>query len=206
MIQAHQQPLVIVAPIIILPLTVMCLQLQSVTVDIGKLAGDYTKPGQFIQVKVGDTKPGFFAIASPPDPNNQGLVELLIKRQGDTAEAICSVATGMCHGLLFLDPSKIDNIQDSVANPSAKLHLWHNCAGLCYWINFSRCNAFNLTYKLPSSPAQQHSCITVNSLWIRSHGCTCPARHAFCDWNAALWWLRFFSLGSACYSSEPSFL
>ena len=64
------------------------------TVDIGKLAGDYTKPGQFIQVKVGDTKPGFFAIASPPDPNNQGLVELLIKRQGDTAEAICAVAAG----------------------------------------------------------------------------------------------------------------
>ncbi|KAK9837357.1 hypothetical protein WJX84_001967 [Apatococcus fuscideae] len=68
--------------------------LQSVTVDIGKLAGDYKKPGQFIQVRVNGSKPGFFAIASPPDENNQGLVELLIKRQGETAEAICSVAEG----------------------------------------------------------------------------------------------------------------
>lgn len=68
--------------------------LQLVTLDIGKLAGDYTKAGQFIQVKANDVKPGFFAIASPPDPNNQGLIELLIKRQGEAAEAICSVAEG----------------------------------------------------------------------------------------------------------------
>lgn len=76
-------------------LSIFCgLQLQLVTLDIGKLAGDYTKAGQFIQVKANDVKPGFFAIASPPDPNNQGLIELLIKRQGEAAEAICSVAEG----------------------------------------------------------------------------------------------------------------
>jgi hypothetical protein len=32
-------------------------------------------------MQVGEGKPGFFAIASPPDPNNQGLVEVLIKAQ-----------------------------------------------------------------------------------------------------------------------------
>jgi hypothetical protein len=37
---------------------------------------------------VGEGKPGFFAIASPPDPNNQGLLEFLIKAQGEAAEAL----------------------------------------------------------------------------------------------------------------------
>ena len=85
---------VLIPAALILIMVLPTLQLQSVTVDIGKLAGDYKKPGQFIQVRVNGSKPGFFAIASPPDENNQGLVELLIKRQGETAEAICSVAEG----------------------------------------------------------------------------------------------------------------
>jgi hypothetical protein len=38
--------------------------------------------------QVGEGKPGFFAIASPPDPNNQGLLEFLIKAQGEAAEAL----------------------------------------------------------------------------------------------------------------------
>lgn len=40
-------------------------------------------------------KPGFFAIASPPDVNNQGVLELLVKRQpGTAADAICDLAEG----------------------------------------------------------------------------------------------------------------
>jgi hypothetical protein len=50
------------------------------------------------QVKVGDGKPGFFAIASPPDPNNQGLLEFLIKAQGDAAEALAALSAGVFDG------------------------------------------------------------------------------------------------------------
>lgn len=70
-------------------------QLHRVVVDLGSLGEGYTQPGQFIQVKVGDSKPGFFAISSPPDPNNAGVVELLIKDQpGSTAELLCQASPG----------------------------------------------------------------------------------------------------------------
>ncbi len=36
-------------------------------------------------MRIGEGKPGFFAIASPPDPNNAGVVELLVKSVPDTA-------------------------------------------------------------------------------------------------------------------------
>jgi hypothetical protein len=41
---------------------------------------------------VGDSKPGFFAIASPPDPNNAGVLELLIKEAGEGSAASLLVA------------------------------------------------------------------------------------------------------------------
>lgn len=66
--------------------------LHKLLIDVGEAAAAYTKPGQFIQIKVGDSKPGFFAIASAPDPNNQGVLELLIKKQGGTAELLCDIA------------------------------------------------------------------------------------------------------------------
>ncbi len=44
------------------------------------------------QVRVGESKPGFFAIASPPDPNNQGVVELLVKPVPDTASQLIADA------------------------------------------------------------------------------------------------------------------
>ncbi|KAI8477256.1 MAG: Metallo-dependent phosphatase-like protein [Monoraphidium minutum] len=70
-------------------------QLHSVMVDVGtEIAAGYTKGGQYVQVKVGDSKPGFFAIASPPDPNNQGVLEFLIKASGDTAEKLAALAAG----------------------------------------------------------------------------------------------------------------
>lgn len=45
-------------------------------------------------LQVADGKPGFFAIASPPDPNNQGLLEFLIKAQGDAATALAALEAG----------------------------------------------------------------------------------------------------------------
>ena len=48
-------------------------------------------------LQVGDSKPGFFAIASGPDEarNNAGSVELLIKDQpGSTAEMLCKAKAG----------------------------------------------------------------------------------------------------------------
>jgi arabinosyltransferase len=77
--------------------------LQRIKIDIGTLASGYIKPGQFIQAKLtGDAKPGFFALASPPSsssgenasPNTSSVVELLIKAQGETAEALSNAAVG----------------------------------------------------------------------------------------------------------------
>lgn len=62
--------------------------LQRLAVDTGSIADEYKIPGQFVQVRVGDSKPGFFAIASPPDPNNQGVVELLVKPVPDSASQL----------------------------------------------------------------------------------------------------------------------
>eukprot|EP00882_Tetradesmus_deserticola_P006381 GHRQ01006711.1.p1 GENE.GHRQ01006711.1~~GHRQ01006711.1.p1 ORF type:complete len:324 (+),score=160.03 GHRQ01006711.1:989-1960(+) len=69
-------------------------KLHRVVVDVGDLAAGYSKGGQFMQIKVGEGKPGFFAIASPPDPNNQGLLEFLIKAQGEAAEALAGLEAG----------------------------------------------------------------------------------------------------------------
>ena len=70
------------------------MQLQRIVLDIGQAAEGHLKGGQFVQLKVGESKPGFFAIASPPDPNNQGVVEVLIKNAGDPSELLCSQAAG----------------------------------------------------------------------------------------------------------------
>lgn len=55
--------------------------LHKVVIDVGApLAAGYTVPGQFVQVKVGDSKPGFFAIASAPGAHaGSGQLEFLIK-------------------------------------------------------------------------------------------------------------------------------
>ena len=69
--------------------------LQAVVLDIGQLALGYQKGGQFLQLKVGkDAKPGFYAIASGPDANNKGVIELLVKCSGETAEALCAAPEG----------------------------------------------------------------------------------------------------------------
>jgi len=80
-------------------------QLQSLVLDIGILAEGYRIPGQFIQIKVGDSKPGFYAIASPPDVNNQGCVELLVKSiPGTTAEILVGSTAGALECKL-IDPT-----------------------------------------------------------------------------------------------------
>jgi NAD(P)H-flavin reductase len=71
------------------------MQLVRCMVDVGDLAQGYTKGGQYLQIKVGDSKPAFYAIASPPAPSPQ--IELLVKNQGDTAQILCdSKAGGDC--------------------------------------------------------------------------------------------------------------
>ena len=65
-------------------------------IDVGSFAEGYKTAGQFMQIKVGDSKAGFFAIASPPDSNNQGLVEVLIKDgpPDSTANLLCNATEG----------------------------------------------------------------------------------------------------------------
>ena len=67
--------------------------LHRLLVDIGTGVSEYKTPGQFIQAKVDpDGKAGFFALASPP--HSSSVVELLIKPNGEAAEAICAAAKG----------------------------------------------------------------------------------------------------------------
>lgn len=69
--------------------------LHQIVLDVGNsIASGYTKPGQFVQAKVDGSKPGFFAIASCPDPNNGAAIELLVKNQGETAELMCQMNEG----------------------------------------------------------------------------------------------------------------
>ncbi|GJP42789.1 hypothetical protein CLOM_g2322 [Closterium sp. NIES-68] len=73
--------------------------LYAVTLDISDLPeirDGYTKPGQFVQVKVGDAKPAFLAIASPPSvARDEGRLEFLIKAaEGSTAAQIAETKAG----------------------------------------------------------------------------------------------------------------
>lgn len=70
-------------------------QLAKVTVDMAGLEKDYTKGGQYIQIKVGDSKPAFYALASAPAPDKP--VEIIVKNQGDTAEILCDSKAGVLH-------------------------------------------------------------------------------------------------------------
>lgn len=73
------------------------LQLHKLVINVGKLAEGYKKAGQFVQIKVGDSKPGFFAIASPPNSSSDGLIEVLIKdgSPGTAASLLCQGPQGM---------------------------------------------------------------------------------------------------------------
>jgi len=70
------------------------VELHHIVVDLGQTGIEhaYTKPGQFVQLAVGDGKPGFYAIASGPGTSNQ--LEFLIKYDGETSQAICALKAG----------------------------------------------------------------------------------------------------------------
>eukprot|EP00897_Mesotaenium_endlicherianum_P003520 jgi/Mesen1/3196/ME000185S02337 len=73
-------------------------QLFSITVDISsipELKAGHTKAGQFVQMKINDSKPAFLAIASPPKVAESGALEFLIKDvEGTTANLICRLSKG----------------------------------------------------------------------------------------------------------------
>ncbi|CBJ32096.1 conserved unknown protein [Ectocarpus siliculosus] len=65
----------------------------ALTIDAGDIAKEYTAPGQYVQIKVtSSAKPGFFAIASPPDASS-GSLEFLIK-ENDATKALVGVKAG----------------------------------------------------------------------------------------------------------------
>lgn len=69
--------------------------LHQLVLEVGPLAAGYTVPGQYMQVKVGDSKPGFFAVASAPGGAAPGTLEFLVKSApGATAELLCGLAAG----------------------------------------------------------------------------------------------------------------
>lgn len=69
-------------------------QQHRLVIEVGKLAAEYSTPGQFVQAKRrAEDKAGFFAIASPPDLDS-GRLELLLKASGATAEDLCALKPG----------------------------------------------------------------------------------------------------------------
>lgn len=53
----------------------------------------YTKAGQFIQIRKGDSKPAFMAIASSPNVEDS-KIQLIVRCVGDTALELCGLNQG----------------------------------------------------------------------------------------------------------------
>ncbi|GBG77383.1 hypothetical protein CBR_g23714 [Chara braunii] len=73
-------------------------QLWNLTVDISKLdiGNGYTRAGQYLQMKVGESKPAFLAIASPPSYAESGVLEFLVKDvEGATSELLCDLSKAL---------------------------------------------------------------------------------------------------------------
>ncbi|KAL8531784.1 hypothetical protein ACS0TY_008397 [Phlomoides rotata] len=73
----------------------------NITIDVSEspeLAASYTKPGQYLQLRLQDSeaKPSFLAIASPPSVAvSGGVFEFLVKSvAGSTAELLCGLHKG----------------------------------------------------------------------------------------------------------------
>ncbi|KAL6193321.1 hypothetical protein ACLB2K_034405 [Fragaria x ananassa] len=64
--------------------------------DAPDLASSYTRPGQYLQLRVPDVeKPSFLAIASPPALAAKGVFEFLVKSvEGSIAELLCGMKKG----------------------------------------------------------------------------------------------------------------
>lgn len=54
-------------------------------------AAQYTSPGQYVKIKVGEGKPGFYAIASPPDASRE-VMQFLVKETENNAYIAASKA------------------------------------------------------------------------------------------------------------------
>jgi len=66
--------------------------LRSIDIEVSSdVASTYEHPGQYVKVKIGDMKPSFFAIASPPDDRN--VLSFLIK-ESPSNDFILNCATG----------------------------------------------------------------------------------------------------------------
>ena len=58
--------------------------LKSIEIEVtDDIAKSFTIPGQYVQIKINDNKPGFYAIASPPDSRN--ILSFLIKETDNNA-------------------------------------------------------------------------------------------------------------------------
>ncbi len=77
--------------------------LHVLTLDVPTdIAAGYARAGQYVQLRMGDNKPGYFAIATPPEAvggTGKGgrAWEFLVKRQGapgGTADLLCASAAG----------------------------------------------------------------------------------------------------------------
>lgn len=63
--------------------------MQLVTVNVGtEISKGFTKGGQFIQMKVGDSKAAFLAIANAPAASEGGMMEFLIKDVPETTASM----------------------------------------------------------------------------------------------------------------------
>lgn len=51
--------------------------LRMIEIEAPEIGAEYSTPGQYLKVKKGDGKPGFFAIASPPD--KRSVLQFLVK-------------------------------------------------------------------------------------------------------------------------------
>ena len=62
--------------------------MHIVTVDVGKaIAATYKKGGQYLQMRVGDGKPAYLAVANSPEASADGKMEFLIKYFPDSNHA-----------------------------------------------------------------------------------------------------------------------
>ena len=64
-------------------------------VEAPDVASSYSKGGQYLQIKYGDSKPAFMAVANAPADAQGGTLELLIKSLPDsTAEVLNGLDAG----------------------------------------------------------------------------------------------------------------
>ena len=89
------------------------------------IPGGYTTAGQYVQLRVGGSKPAYIAIASPPPsaaspPSGPLLLEFLVKRLPDpasTASLLCALPPG---GALEAGPVQGEGFAVATAAPPAK--------------------------------------------------------------------------------------